>query len=71
MAPLGVITPLPWAIPIFQALPQPAGIDQWVEFSNKQILARKKVLIPYMVLSRLTSVAAVYSRETRHNELVD
>jgi hypothetical protein len=43
MAPLGIITPLPWAIPIFQALPQPAGIDQWVEFSNKQILARKKV----------------------------
>ncbi|PMD67138.1 cytochrome P450 monooxygenase-like protein [Hyaloscypha bicolor E] len=42
MAPLGIINPLPWAIPIFQALPQPAGIDQWVEFSNKQILARKK-----------------------------
>ncbi|KAE9369395.1 cytochrome P450 monooxygenase-like protein [Stipitochalara longipes BDJ] len=44
MAPLGIITPLPWAIPIFQALPQPAGIDQWVEFSNKQILARKKYI---------------------------
>lgn len=44
MAPLGIITPLPWAVPIFQALPQPVGIDQWVEFSNEQILARKKVV---------------------------
>jgi hypothetical protein len=43
MAPLGIVTPLPWAIPIFQALPQPAGIDQWITFSDKQIKARKKV----------------------------
>lgn len=43
MVPLGFINPLPWSIPIFQALPQPAGIDQWITFCDKQIEARKKV----------------------------
>jgi tryprostatin B 6-hydroxylase len=43
MAPLGFINSLPWSIPIFQALPQPAGIDQWITFCDKQIEARKKV----------------------------
>jgi len=42
MAPLGFINPLPWSIPIFQALPQPAGIDKWITFCDKQIEARKK-----------------------------
>ncbi|CZR64603.1 related to pisatin demethylase cytochrome P450 [Phialocephala subalpina] len=42
MAPLGLATPFPWAIPIFQALPQPPGIDHWINFCDKQILARKK-----------------------------
>ncbi|KUJ06806.1 cytochrome P450 [Mollisia scopiformis] len=42
MAPLGIATPFPWAIPIFQALPQPAGIDHWINFCDKQIKARKK-----------------------------
>ena len=43
MAPLGIAIHLPWVIPIFQALPQPAGIDQWIAFSDAQIKARKKV----------------------------
>ncbi|KAF8861671.1 cytochrome P450 monooxygenase-like protein [Acephala macrosclerotiorum] len=42
MAPLGLATPFPWAIPIFQALPQPPGIDHWISFCDKQILARKE-----------------------------
>lgn len=72
MAPLGIITPLPWAIPIFQALPQPAGIDQWVEFSNKQILARKKGMFsPQTYVGALINLTVVYPRKTRHNELVN
>jgi hypothetical protein len=43
MAPLGFINALPWSIPIFQALPQPAGIDKWITFCDEQIEARKKV----------------------------
>jgi hypothetical protein len=73
MAPLGIITPLPWVIPIFQALPQPAGIDQWVEFSNKQILDRKKVdfLLLKTYIGALINLTVVYPRKTRHNELVN
>jgi hypothetical protein len=44
MTPLGIITPLPCAIPIFQTLPQPARIVQRAEFCSKQILTRKKLV---------------------------
>jgi hypothetical protein len=43
MAPLGIVTPIPWAVPIFQALPTPDGLKQWIDFCDDQIDARKKV----------------------------
>jgi hypothetical protein len=44
MAPLGVITPIPWILILFQDIPGlGAGPKKFIKYLSEQVAARKKV----------------------------
>jgi hypothetical protein len=62
MAPLGVITPIPWLLVLLQDIPGvAAGPKRFTKFHLQQIAARKKVSAPASRYKRMFTKLLVHS----------